>query len=136
MNILNKKDKEKLEKFFLDQRKHVNEHDLDNAITKGKEKITMLQDNIPSSLEEIWQAIVDMWNMLKDFREGRYELPWKTIAAIVAALLYFISPVDLLPDFIPVLGYLDDAVVIGFALKLIQNDLEKYRQYKKEDKSV
>jgi len=136
MHKLHQGDIEKLEKIFLSEKDRVDEHDLDKAIKKGKAKIESLQNNVPTSLQEVWQTIVDMWNMLQDYRRGKYDLPWKTIAAIVAALLYFISPIDLLPDFIPVIGYLDDATVIGFALKMIHDDLENYRQYKKGGNDV
>ena len=133
MDRLDKIDKEKLRQLLLEKKENIKEHDVDEAIIKGKEKIILLEKDIPSTLKKVWDAIVDMWNMLKDFREGRYELPWKSVAAIVAALLYFISPIDLIPDFIPVIGYLDDAVVIGFVLELIKDDLEKYREYKESN---
>ncbi|GAB6162620.1 hypothetical protein JCM12298_17790 [Desulfothermus naphthae] len=130
MDRLNKTDKEKLRQFLLEKKEDIKEHDVDKAIIKGKEKIPSLEKDIPSTLKKVWDAIVDMWNMLKDFCEGRYEMAWKTVTAIVAALLYFISPIDFIPDFIPAIGYLDDAAVIGFVLELIKDDLEKYREYK------
>ncbi len=46
--------------------------------------------------------------------------PMKVKAGIYAALGYFISPVDLIPDFTPIVGYADDAAAIGMALLLAQ----------------
>ena len=72
-----------------------------------------------------------------DFYEGNYkEVPWGTIAAIVVALLYFVSPIDLIPDFIPVAGYIDDAFVISLAMKFIKDDIERYREWKKNNSNV
>lgn len=58
-------------------------------------------------------------------RDRRVAWPAKAVAAMVAA--YALSPVDLIPDFIPVLGYLDDLIIVPLgtlaALKLIPPDI-------------
>ena len=131
MPDFDKNDQQKLKDRFFQDKENVTKEDLNKAIIEGEEKINSLLNNIPGVLKDLWQDIVDMWSMLKDYREGRYDVPWKTIAAIVVALLYFISPIDLLPDFIPGLGYIDDAFVIGLAMKFIGDDMEKYRNLKK-----
>lgn len=46
------------------------------------------------------------------------ELPWRTRALIGLLGLYLLSPIDLVPDFIPVVGYLDDAIVVVLVLRL------------------
>jgi uncharacterized membrane protein YkvA (DUF1232 family) len=49
--------------------------------------------------------------------KGSYtDTPWKVLSVKIAAVIYFASPIDLIPDFIPVVGYLDDAAVIKLAL--------------------
>ena len=131
---LNQEKKERLEEIFNEKVKDVNDDDIKKAIDKGKEKIETLSDKLPRILEELWDDIKDMWNMLVDYYEGNYtEAPWGTIAAIVVALLYFVSPIDLIPDFIPVAGYIDDAFVITFAMKFIKDDIERYREWKKTE---
>ena len=47
--------------------------------------------------------------------------------AVVAALLYVISPIDMIPDAVPGVGYEDDAMVVAFCKKLFHEDLDKYR---------
>jgi uncharacterized membrane protein YkvA (DUF1232 family) len=54
------------------------------------------------------------------------------MAAIVAALLYVLSPIDLLPDFIPIVGYVDDALVVAACLALVEQDLINYKEWKKQ----
>ena len=49
-------------------------------------------------------------------------------ALIVGALLYFISPIDLIPDFIPVAGYLDDVAVIAGVVALLATQLKKFKE--------
>ena len=41
---------------------------------------------------------------LRDVVRGDYRLPWKTVAALAAALAYFLSPFDVIPDFLPLTG--------------------------------
>lgn len=71
-------------------------------------------------------------NLFKDWYNGTYrEIPWYSIAAIILGFLYLISPVDLVPDMIPVLGQIDDVVIIRWILMHIaKQDLNKYRQFK------
>ena len=75
--------------------------------------------------------LCEIFELLRDRVTGRYkEIPWRTIAALTGALIYALSPIDLLLDFIPGIGFLDDAIVIGLAVKLAQPDLDKYREWK------
>lgn len=70
-----------------------------------------------------------MYEMLKDSKVSK-----ATKATIVGALLYFISPVDAIPDVALVVGYLDDAGVISIALNSIAAEIEKFKLNKKGDK--
>ena len=74
-----------------------------------------------------------MVNMLKDYKVGIYkDVPWFTIASVVFALLYVLNPLDIIPDFIPGFGYVDDATVLALALRFIESDLHKYLDWKLE----
>ncbi|HDQ03158.1 MAG TPA: DUF1232 domain-containing protein [Deltaproteobacteria bacterium] len=71
------------------------------------------------------------FSVIHDYRKGEYrELPFWTVAAIVAALLYVLNPFDLIPDFIPGVGFVDDALVVGACLALIERDLQNYKNWK------
>lgn len=87
-------------------------------------------------LLQMGRQVLLLYDLLRDWWDGEYALPWKTAAAVTGALLYFINPFDVVPDCIPVVGYLDDAVVIGACLRLIRADLKAYvaaRDLKPED---
>ena len=62
-------------------------------------------------------------------------IPWKTICLIVAGLIYFIYPVDLIPDFIPVSGLIDDIALIAWIYESIQDDIENFLEWEKTSKS-
>lgn len=71
-------------------------------------------------------------DMLRSYAAGEYkEIPTGTLIAICAMLLYYISPIDLIPDIIPVLGLADDAGVIIAGLTLIKSDLDIYKNWRK-----
>lgn len=67
-------------------------------------------------------------SMIRDYISGRYrEVPYWAIGAISLALLYVLNPLDIIPDVIPGFGYLDDATVVAFCFKLVENEIEKYK---------
>ncbi len=82
-------------------------------------------------LGEYLQYIPTMAEVLVDYIKGNYtQIPWRTIAAITVALLYVLSPLDLIPDWIPVAGYIDDAFVMKICMDLIKDDLDAYKAWK------
>lgn len=69
--------------------------------------------------------------LIKDFRNKSYtDIPWRSIAFITAAVLYFMNPFDVVPDMLPVFGFGDDAMLFAALFKSIQTDLEKYGEWK------
>jgi len=70
--------------------------------------------------------------MVMDYAKGNYrEAPYWAIGAAGLALFYVFSPIDAIPDIIPILGYLDDASVLAFCLKLVDLELNKYGEWRK-----
>jgi len=69
--------------------------------------------------------------VVKDYRRGKYrKIPFWTVAAIVGALLYVLNPLDLIPDFLPLVGQIDDAAVVAACLLMVRQDLHKYKKWK------
>lgn len=61
---------------------------------------------------------------------GEYrQLPWRSIAFVAAGLLYFVTPFDLIPDFIVGTGFLDDAVVVAYVMKAVRDDLARFEDW-------
>ena len=128
---INKEQEALAKKKFEDDIKNVDSDDVDYASKKGKTKIDELDKNPPSVLMKVWNDLKLMINLIIDYVKGDYtNVPWNTIAAITGAIIYFVSPIDVIPDFIPVVGYVDDLTVIKFTLDLVSEDLIKYKQWK------
>jgi len=69
--------------------------------------------------------------LVRDYRSGRYrEVPWWAMAAVGFCLLYVLNPVDVVPDALPLLGQIDDAIVISVCLVLIDQELQTYKRWK------
>ncbi len=99
-----------------------------DAFLKKAEKIPVLGRVIDDIITMV--ALVDSY-VKKEYRS----IPLGTIISIVAALIYVLSPIDLIPDFIPVIGYLDDAAVVLLVLGLgVDKDLDKYRKWQEENR--
>ena len=48
-------------------------------------------------------------------------------------LIYFVSPIDIIPDSIPAIGYFDDAAVVAACWKLVESDIEEYEKWREEN---
>ena len=86
-----------------------------------------------AQLKSVWEDLMAVCRMLKAWSKGDYQsVPWKTIVLSLATIIYFLNPFDVAPDFIPGIGYLDDAVVLGFVVNSIKNELEKFLRWESE----
>lgn len=89
---------------------------------------------IPFVRQEL-KMIPILISMVRSYWKKDYtRVPRRTMLAIVSALIYFLSPIDVIPDWIPVLGQMDDALVVATCWKLVNKDVEDYRQWQKERK--
>ncbi len=71
--------------------------------------------------------IMTVSRLLRAWRKKEYrDIDKSSIFIAVVILLYYVNPIDLIPDFIPVIGGLDDLILLGFLLKVIDKEIEKF----------
>jgi uncharacterized membrane protein YkvA (DUF1232 family) len=129
---MSKIDKETIKKEHKKRQDDFDEEDIDDVL-EDEEAIKSKFEN-KGKLQRYLDDAVILFSLLKDYANGNYrEVPFNVIAAIGGALLYVLSPIDLIPDFIPIIGYLDDAAVVAFCLNLIEKDLISYKIWKKQE---
>jgi uncharacterized membrane protein YkvA (DUF1232 family) len=100
---------------------------LQNLINEAAKKANNANGPIDKIIEDFKLLI----GLITDFKSGNYRnVPYGSIIMIVVAIIYFVSPIDLIPDFIPVVGLSDDAAVIAFVIAQINSDLQAYKAWK------
>ena len=107
----------------------------DSYTEDDAQKVMDNQEKIASNetLHKYLNDIKLYFQMLGDIFTGKYKkVPVGTIAAIVGTLLYVLSPIDFIPDFIPVVGYLDDAAMLAVCLNFTRFDVEEYKKSRKQ----
>jgi uncharacterized membrane protein YkvA (DUF1232 family) len=91
-------------------------------------------EEIPERMQKVTNQARLAVELVDDFQAGRYRsTTWRSIALAAGALVYAVSPADVVPDLVPGVGTLDDLLVTGLALRLIRRDLEAYCRSKGYD---
>ena len=85
----------------------------------GKEGLAAVRDHL--------SLLADM---ASDITKGRYtDYSKGNFLLAVAALIYVVSPLDLVPDFLIVLGLLDDVAIVGWAMSRLKTEVDKYQAF-------
>ncbi|KJR48750.1 DUF1232 domain-containing protein [Desulfosporosinus sp. I2] len=86
-----------------------------------------------SALGETWEKLQLLFGVLRDWLNGNYkEMPKRSLLMIILGIVYFVSPIDGIFDYIPFAGLVDDAAVAGFVISQVSVDLERYKLWKKQ----
>jgi uncharacterized membrane protein YkvA (DUF1232 family) len=118
------------EEFVKDGAQNVTEKDVEKVINKSEEIKRKFSAKGPlARFIEDGQLLIAI---VKDYRSRAYrQVPYGVIASIVFTLIYVLNPFDLVPDMLPLIGQLDDVAVLGACLILVEQDLHKYKDWKR-----
>ena len=96
---------------------------LDNAIKKAKQADKGV-------FKGLWPYLLAMLRLIRAFYNGKYKrIPWESLISIIVAIAYFTSPLDLIPDFLPGIGYLDDAMIVRFVYRSVRTELNRFMEW-------
>lgn len=125
MKISDKKASAALERKAAKAEKYVNNNQKsDRLIDKADEKINRVK------LKGALEYIPTMIALIKSYIKREYsEIPVGTIVSIIGAVIYFVSPIDIIPDFIVGIGYIDDASVVALCCAAAKADLDEYKMW-------
>lgn len=111
------------------------------AVAKGTGSVLDFLDDAGKKLEPLASLplvggtiadLKDLVSMLHDYYHGEYkQVPAVVMAGTAAIIAYLVSPIDLIPDGVPILGFIDDAFIINIIIQLcIDKELERYRAWR------
>ncbi len=107
----------------------IKEADISGILEDAKKKIEDISKNPLKHASDIIKQAGLAYDMIKCYLDKKCDFPWRTVAALAAALLYLINPFDVVPDFIPGIGYVDDLAAFAVAFALIKEDLKAYAAF-------
>lgn len=119
--------KQELQKGLEEASEILEDHDkMEDLLRKLEAKLK----DIPIAGKQLSMVPV-LVSLLKSYIKKEYtDIPVKSIIAVISALLYWLLPADVIPDVIPGIGYIDDASVVAFCLKMIGDDLKDYQNWR------
>lgn len=80
-----------------------------------------------SALGDAWIALGTCFRMLQAYARGQYrKIPWKTLVALVGAVVYFLMPLDFIPDILLGIGFADDAALLLWVIKSFKEDMDRF----------
>lgn len=70
--------------------------------------------------------------LISSYTKGQYRnIPWKAVAAILGSFIYFVNPLDLIPDVAPVVGLTDDFSILVWVYGSVQSEIDKFLAWEK-----
>jgi uncharacterized membrane protein YkvA (DUF1232 family) len=79
---------------------------------------------------EVADEFLTLGRLVAAYARGDYrDIPFDSLIVVIAGLVYVVSPIDLIPEFVPVAGYADDAVAIGFVIRQVHHELAAFREW-------
>lgn len=92
--------------------------------------------NRGGELAGVFDSITASFRLLKAYAVGEYrQISFESIALIVASIIYFVMPFDVLPDFIIGLGFVDDAALLAWTFKAVAEDLSAFVKWEADNAS-
>ena len=126
---LDEHDSAYFQNLYREAKKNARVEDAPQALSEVKSLIERVRavQRAPHFVTEAITVLEDLMQMLED---KDYKLPRQQYEAAVAGLAYFANPKDVIPDHIPALGFLDDAIMISFVAEDFKHELWAYRKFR------
>ena len=122
----------------MDIDKIINSYQLKVSAEDAKpEKVAQAKDETLNKVKNVsvlaglFDNIRTAYDLVSDSVTGKYKgLSKGTLMLLAGGLAYLALPIDLVPDFIPVAGWMDDAAVLGWIFTRCADEFKKYKEFK------
>ncbi len=119
----------RLEQELFERAQNVSREDEKVVVEELPEKVAKVLDSVNQRLPIVKNLLNKVKTLYAMLRDKEFAMAWSSKTMVIAGLLYFISPIDLLPDYIPILGYIDDAFVMSVVMNAVASEIERYKAY-------
>lgn len=120
--------KERFKKYIQAASKILKDNDRVKKLTNDASAYLKSLVGSNQKVSEVADQVYALVRMLKAQVSGEYTvLPWKSLTMISGALLYFVTPTDFLPDFLPIIGLTDDIAIIIWIYESLKDDVEAFK---------
>ncbi len=86
--------------------------------------------NNNENLQQLTRYVNTFNRMIRAYVSGDYrDIPWKNLLIVTAGIVYFVSPLDFIPDFIPIAGYMDDLTVLMWVFNSVKSCIEDFEEW-------
>ena len=103
---------------------------------EGLKRSLLLEDALEKAarnrgpLAEVWRDFTTLIRLLKAWSQGRYRrVPVQTVTLALTSVIYFLNPLDVIPDFLLGVGLIDDVALAGLVIASIRENLDEFRRW-------
>ena len=87
-------------------------------------------------LIELRDSLYGLFRLVKAYGRGDYrDISWSNLVLVVSSIIYFVTPFDLVPDFLMAIGYLDDAAILSWTIKALGDEIDKFRLWEQSQQA-
>ena len=104
---------------------------LKNLATQAVRK---LSGTASMRIDRVREELILCIALVRSWMHGEYDgVSRQTIVAVTAALLYFVVPLDVIPDFLIGVGFIDDASVVGYVMTMLAAEMDTFRRWQERE---
>lgn len=97
----------------------------------------MKNEGVREGMNDMLDKVKTLVRLVKAYIGGEYrQVEGKSLVTVVGVLLYFVSPLDFIPDVLPIVGFTDDIALILWLFNTLDKELEKFYIWEKDTKSI
>ena len=109
-----------------------------DGLVKSKERlknlatqaVRKLSGTASMRIDRVREELILCIALVRSWMHGEYDgVSRQTIVAVTAALLYFVVPLDVIPDFLIGVGFIDDASVVGYVMTMLAAEMDTFRRW-------
>jgi len=89
------------------------------------------------SIRDLSDSVFASFRLLKSYVLGEYrEISYESLTLVLASIIYFVMPIDAVPDFLLSVGYIDDAALLAWTFRSVADDLKRFIEWEEAGKPM